>query len=314
MAYTQQIQQLYVAYFNRPADPGGLAYWEGIVETAKGDTTAVSAAFAASAEYKAAFAGMNNYGIVNTVYNNLFGHDADAGGLNFYANLLNNNTLSVNQIVATIAGGAQGTDAVAYSDKVAAAADFTTAVQASSPALIAYSGDAANALAKAFLHGVTDSTSLAAATTPAALAATINSVIVAGNPAAAAEIKAEALSTADAGLSSAAHTAALAANVTATTDANALSTALTAQTQANTAAAAVNVATLQTTSDTAAAQVVTDQTNLGAAQTAVAADQLAVTTALANNDTAGYAAASAQLNFDTAKANAAQASLTTDTG
>src|SRR5471030_1878465 len=148
MAFTTQIQQLYVAYFNRPADPSGLAYWETVVENAKGDTSAVSAAFAASAEYKAAYAGLDANHIVNTVYNNLFGHDADIGGLNFYTTLLNNGSLTINQIVATIAGGAQSTDAVAYNDKVAAASAFTTAIAATTASTLAYSGDAANTAAK----------------------------------------------------------------------------------------------------------------------------------------------------------------------
>ena len=71
--YTDAIQKLYVAYFSRPADAAGLAYWEGVVTAAKGSTAAVSAAFAASAEYKAAFAGLDEYHIVDQIYLNLFG-------------------------------------------------------------------------------------------------------------------------------------------------------------------------------------------------------------------------------------------------
>ncbi len=47
--YTEAIQKLYVAYFRRPADAAGLAYWESVVTAAKGSPTSGAAAFAASA-------------------------------------------------------------------------------------------------------------------------------------------------------------------------------------------------------------------------------------------------------------------------
>lgn len=58
--YHNDIQKLYVAYFGRPADPAGLAFWETQVEAANGSTAAVSAQFAASAEYKSTYAGMTS--------------------------------------------------------------------------------------------------------------------------------------------------------------------------------------------------------------------------------------------------------------
>lgn len=65
--YEQTIQQLYVAYFNRPADPGGLAHWQTVIEAQGGSLAIVTAAFASSDEYKKTFAGMNTPQIVNTV-------------------------------------------------------------------------------------------------------------------------------------------------------------------------------------------------------------------------------------------------------
>ncbi len=98
--YTNAIQKLYVAYFSRPADVAGLAYWDGVVSAANGSTAAVSAAFAASAEYKAAYAGLDAYATVDKVYLNLFGRHAEPAGLNFWGqNLLNgkdwNRTLDI---------------------------------------------------------------------------------------------------------------------------------------------------------------------------------------------------------------------------
>jgi trimeric autotransporter adhesin len=178
--YTAAVQQLYVAYFNRPADVAGQAYWEGVVAKANGSTAAVSAAFAASAEYKAAYAGLDAYHVVAQVYQNLFGHAPDLPGLNFWGQALIAGQMTVDNVVTEIAKGAQGTDLTAYNNKVAAATAFTVALD--TPAeVLAYSGDAANAAAKTFISSVTDDASLAAAIAPAALNNTVSGIVDAGN-------------------------------------------------------------------------------------------------------------------------------------
>jgi hypothetical protein len=176
--YTEAVQKLYVAYFNRPADVAGLTYWENVVANAKGSTAAVSAAFSTSAEYKAAYAGMDAGHVVATVYQNLFGHGPDTAGLNFWTQALLTNALTVDNVVTGIAAGAQGTDATAYKDKVAAATSFTLALDTADKQL-AYSGDKANGIAKSYIASVTDDASLAAATASAALTATIANVVAA---------------------------------------------------------------------------------------------------------------------------------------
>jgi trimeric autotransporter adhesin len=174
--YTEAVQQLYVAYFNRPADVAGLTYWEGVVANAKGSTAAVSAAFAGSAEYKAAYANMDAYHVVAQVYQNLFGHAPDLPGLNFWGQALLAGQMTVDNVVTEIAKGAQGTDLTAYNNKVAAATAFTVALD--TPAeVLGYDGDAANAAAKTFISSVTDDASLAAAIAPAALNATVSGIV-----------------------------------------------------------------------------------------------------------------------------------------
>lgn len=178
--YTNAVQQLYVAYFGRPADAAGLAYWEGVVTKANGDTSAVSAAFAASAEYKAAYAGLDAYHVVAQVYQNLFGHAPDLAGLNFWGQALIAGQITIDNAVTQIAAGAQGSDMTAYNNKVAAATAFSAALD--TPAeVLAYSGDAANAAAKAFIAGVTDDASLKAAIDPTALNNTVANIVDAGN-------------------------------------------------------------------------------------------------------------------------------------
>jgi hypothetical protein len=172
--YTDAVQKLYVAYFNRPADAAGLTYWEGVVAAQKGSTAAVSAAFAASAEYKAAYAGMDAYNVIATIYQNLFSHAPDLAGLTFWGQGLLNKAFTVDTAVTEIAKGALGSDLVAYNNKVAASTAFTAALD--TPAeVLGYNGDRANAAAKAWLSTVTDNASLTAAL--ANLDATVTSVV-----------------------------------------------------------------------------------------------------------------------------------------
>ncbi len=180
-AYTQKIQQLYVAYFNRPADAGGLEYWDAIVTKLNGDVTSVSSAFAQSAEYRAAYAGMSNADVVNQVYLNLFGRAAEDEGKAYWSNLLDTQTISVDNVVTTVALGARNSDLVAYSSKVSAASAFTAALQAK-PDPDAYVGMASALAARGFISAVTDAASLQTAILPANLQDTIAFVKAASTP------------------------------------------------------------------------------------------------------------------------------------
>lgn len=172
------VQELYVAYFGRPADPAGLDYWTNIVE-AQGSTAAVSATFAESDEYQDAFEGMTNTQIVNQIYQNMFGREAEASGRDYWVKLLDEGKITVDNIVADVAKAAVGTDGEAVENKVAAATAFTAALDTEAE-VAGYAGEDALALAKAFIKGVTTDASLATATAPAALNATVAAVVAAG--------------------------------------------------------------------------------------------------------------------------------------
>lgn len=176
--YHTDIQKLYVAYFTRPADPAGLDYWETVVEGTNGNTTAVSAAFAASAEYQAEYAGLTNSQIVNKVYQNLFGRSAEPAGQSYWAGLLDSNSVTIANVVAAVAGGAVGTDLTAFNNKAAAALAFTNALDTDAERA-GYTLDSID-LAKAYIGRVTTNETLIVETTPANLNATIAAVVSAG--------------------------------------------------------------------------------------------------------------------------------------
>ena len=164
MATTETaIQQLYVAYYNRPGDPAGLAFWKGVVDGAGGDLSAVSAAFASSTEYMQAYGGKSNEAVVNTVYRNLFGRDGEPEGVKYWAKALDDRIFTVDAVVTEIAKGAQNADLVAYNNKVKYATAFTNALDLH-PERAAYNGDDALAFAKQLTSAVTTDASLATAT------------------------------------------------------------------------------------------------------------------------------------------------------
>ncbi len=176
MTYQREIQQLYVAYFNRPADTKGLSYWEGQLLTGKASMATISAAFAASPEYRGAFANMHATVIVEQIYLNLFGRVPDLAGRSYWAELLRLGQLSVDRIVKNIADGAQGSDKTAFANKVQGAIAFTAALDTPAEAS-GYSGAAANKVAAQFISTITTDASLAQAVWPASLSDTVLAVL-----------------------------------------------------------------------------------------------------------------------------------------
>jgi len=179
----QSIQQLYLAYFNRPADAAGLAYWENAVANQGVSLATISADFAAQPEYKATYANMSNDQIVNAIYHNLFNRAPDAGGLTYWSGHLTAGDLTINTIVNNIAASAlqdpkQGPDSIAVESKVAASVAFTQYLNSNVDARIAYSSGQDNQLAQNYLQSVSDAASLAAA--EAALPTTTGPAIIAG--------------------------------------------------------------------------------------------------------------------------------------
>lgn len=169
---TTQVEQLYVAYFSRAADPAGLQYWSGVLNSAADGIQQISANFAASAEYKAAYSGKTNDQIVNTVYLNLFGRAAETAGLNYWSDLLNKKLITIDNVVTQIAAGAQGNDSVAYSGKVAVSKVITAHIDTQAE-ISAYSGAAANKIVIDYVAEVKDLASAASHVDPGAVDAMI---------------------------------------------------------------------------------------------------------------------------------------------
>ena len=68
MATTAQVQALYIAYFGRPADPAGLAFWSNGTQSTEQELDGLADQMATSNEFKSSIAGKTNTQIINQIY------------------------------------------------------------------------------------------------------------------------------------------------------------------------------------------------------------------------------------------------------
>jgi hypothetical protein len=193
--YPTAVQQLYVAYFGRPADGGGLSNFVAQLNAlgAPSDIQALTQAyydnasvralvdsFGASDESKALYSG-DTTSFVNAIYANLLNRTPDDEGRNFWVNAIDHNGLQRGNAALTIMAGAlvnttaQGQlDAIAINNKISVATSFTTAVS-----LDTYRGNDAAALARSMLSSVNSTTNITAFQTT--VASTIQAIATAAN-------------------------------------------------------------------------------------------------------------------------------------
>lgn len=150
----EQVQALYVAYYGRPADPGGLDYWATQLDANGGDLNAVIDAFGRSQEYVGRFGDMDDAQRIETLYEQLFGRAADSEGRDYYAGVLARGEKSLAEIALTVANAAQGNDHDVFEARVEAADEFT-ATLSTPEAVAAYSTASGVAAAQARLTDIT---------------------------------------------------------------------------------------------------------------------------------------------------------------
>jgi len=152
---TAAVQRLYVAYFNRPADPVGLAVYESKLPS---DTAATyeqllalaEEFFSPSVEYTTNFAGKSDTQKINQLYQNIFGRDADAPGLIGWATALTDGSITIAEAALQMSFSAQLTDADVVAARIEAATAFTSGLDTAEE-ITGYGGDAAAAQGRAYL-------------------------------------------------------------------------------------------------------------------------------------------------------------------
>ena len=126
--FTVTIQSLYLAYYGRGADPAGLAFWEDYLEGRNLDT--VINYFGNSQEYTDRYGGLSNADLVNGLYQQSFGRDAEPGGLAYYVGRLVDGSSTLVEIAVDILAGAQGDDLVVLNTRLEFSDTFTGEVAA----------------------------------------------------------------------------------------------------------------------------------------------------------------------------------------
>lgn len=120
-----QVQSLYVAYYGRPADPEGLEFWASVVDANGGNINVIAQGFGNSLEFQQRFGNLDTTTLVNNLFNQMFGRDADSGGLSFWVGLLGNGLQTLPQVAKTIAGLATGIDLQVLTGRITLAEAFT---------------------------------------------------------------------------------------------------------------------------------------------------------------------------------------------
>lgn len=137
------VQKIYIAFYQRPADPAGLYYWSQRIDSAGGDLSAVIDAFANSEEAVRLYfpevdpleftlydlIDADNIGdIIDSIYLALFDRLPDAAGKDFYVDGFIDGTFTAATIMLNVLNGAQNDDAVAVANKLEVSSLFTAAL------------------------------------------------------------------------------------------------------------------------------------------------------------------------------------------
>jgi hypothetical protein len=129
--YLDKVQKIYIGYYQRPADPAGLIYWAGKLDSNGGNLNQIIEAFANSEESQTLYGTINSGNIatvVNKIYAALFTRDADAGGRDYYVAGFNQSRFTAATIMLNILDGAQNADLQSVNNKLSAAHLFTMTI------------------------------------------------------------------------------------------------------------------------------------------------------------------------------------------
>jgi len=179
-SYSTLVQELYVAYFGRPADYFGLQNFEAALAAASAPTdigglvaaystnTAVKSlidSFGTSAESAALYGTGSTESFVTAIFENLLNRAPAVAGLSFWVNAINSGAVTKGDAALAIAAGAESNttaqgmiDAQTIANKLAVASNFTADLGTSSLDIVAYSGSTAAAAARGLIAGVTSTT------------------------------------------------------------------------------------------------------------------------------------------------------------
>ena len=121
----ESVQRSYVAYYGRPADPPGLAYWANRLDSAGGSLVSIIAAFGTSDEFSRRYGNLSYSALIDTLYQQLLGRAPDPAGRQYYLDQLNAGATTLQTITLDLLGGATGADALTVANRLDVANHYT---------------------------------------------------------------------------------------------------------------------------------------------------------------------------------------------
>jgi len=122
------VEELYIAFYQRPADPEGLEYWAEKLDEANGNLDEIIDSFSNSPEAQALYGEIDSDTIVDVItamYEAAFGRAPDAGGLQYYVDGFEEGIFTPSTILVNILDGAVNHDAEVLNEKLETALEFT---------------------------------------------------------------------------------------------------------------------------------------------------------------------------------------------
>ncbi|HEX8605621.1 MAG TPA: hypothetical protein VF774_23470, partial [Pseudoduganella sp.] len=156
------VSACYLAYFGRPADPEGLAFWVEALRLANDDPRKIVEGFANCEEASTLFHGDSAAERISNrivdIYRQLFDREPDAEGLAFWREAVELGYTTLDGVVIEILHAAQGSDLAVATLRQQAAIDFTRSVTATG---IDFEGSSAIEASHALIVAVTAGTTQA---------------------------------------------------------------------------------------------------------------------------------------------------------
>lgn len=133
-ASKEWVQKAYVAYYGRPADPGGLEYWANRMDAEGGSLASIIGEFGNSVEFTRRYGRLTNTELVTKIYRQTLSRDPDAAGLAWYIGELEAGRKTLQSITLDIIGGANlPPDSTTVSNKLRIADYYTMRVVGGCP-------------------------------------------------------------------------------------------------------------------------------------------------------------------------------------
>jgi len=150
--FASTVNSFYLAFYGRPADPAGLAFWTKQLADNNGNLSAITQAFATSEEAQVRYGSDTVNERISEIYQALFNRAPDSVGLAYWSNVVSQGHASVADVAVAIMGGAQGIDKALTTLRQTAVDAFTAQVEASGSQ---YSGYASVEAARILVRAVT---------------------------------------------------------------------------------------------------------------------------------------------------------------